>query len=94
MRGGRRYVLGNILRGWFEGSFPDTETAWRYLSKRFLLSYPSREGRSVCLYVHERNSYGLEQFVRCRTGTTWRGPLSRSKTLAKCKRADILALNP
>lgn len=89
-----RFVLGNVLRGWFEGSFSDKETAWRFLSKRFLLSYPCPQGRSVSLYVFERNSYGLEQFVLCRVGTTWRGPLSRSKTLSKCKRAGTLALNP
>lgn len=89
----RRYVLGNILRGWFEGNFVDSETAWRCLSKRFLLSYPSREGRSVSMYVHEKNAYGLEQFVLRRTGVTWRGPLSKAKIL-KYQRATMLALNP
>ena len=93
-RRGRRYILGNILRGWFEGHFSDTETAWQHLSKRFLLSYPSKQGRSVSLYVHEPNSYGLDQFVLCRTGVTWRGSLSKHKALSACKRATILALNP
>jgi hypothetical protein len=92
--GKQRYVLGNILRGWFEGNFTDGDTAWRYLSKRFLLSYPSRAGRSVSLYVHEKNPYDLDQFVLCRAGITWRGALPRAKVLSVCKRANTLALNP
>lgn len=88
------YVLGNILRGWFEGSFTDSDEAWRYLSRRFLLSYPCPSGRGVALYVHEKNSYGLEQFVLRRVGITWRGTLPRTKVLAKCQRAGTLALNP
>jgi len=90
----QRYVLGNILRGWFEGKFEDSETAWKYLSRRFLLSYPSRAGRSVSMYVQEKNSYGLEQFVLRQVGTTWRGSLPRKQVLTKCYRAHTLALNP
>lgn len=93
-RGKQRYVLGNVLRGWFEGNFSDAETAWRYLSKRFLLSYPCQQGRGVSLYVYEANTYGLEQAVLRRVGLTWRGTLPKASVLAACKRANILALNP
>lgn len=90
----QRYVLGNFLRGWFEGRFTDADSAWKHLSRRFLLSYPSRAGRIVALYVHEKNSYELEQFVLRRVGITWRGSLPKAKVLRVCHRADILALNP
>lgn len=82
------YVLGNILRGWFEGRFVDSDEAWRYLSRRFLLSYPCASGRSVALYVHEKN------YVLRRVGITWRGALPRTAVLRKCQRAGTLALNP
>jgi hypothetical protein len=90
----KKYILGNVLRGWFEGYFADANTAWRYLSKRFLLSYPARQGRGVSLYVYEHNSYGLEQFVLCRTGITWRGSLPKSTVLSTCQHANVLSLNP
>lgn len=88
-----RYVLGNILRGWFEGKFADDQTAWRMLSRRFLLSYPASTGRSVSMYKREVNKYGLEQWVVCRIGITWRGRLPR-KIVLKYKRSMILTMNP
>ena len=41
------YEVGNCLRGYHHGTFPDSDTAWEVLSDRFNRSYPSREGRQV-----------------------------------------------
>lgn len=41
------YELGNPLRGYFSGEFPDDDTAWAALSEKFNNAYPSRSGREV-----------------------------------------------
>jgi hypothetical protein len=41
------YSLGNCLRGYFWGEFPDDDSAWKALSERFNNAYPSRSGREV-----------------------------------------------
>ena len=58
------FRLGNCLRGYFEGEFNDIDTAWKYLSQRFLLSYPveAGEGRHVEMLIHKENEYGLEGY--------------------------------
>lgn len=69
----REFLLGNILRGWFSGEFLSADEAWKYLSRRFLLSYPAKAGRSVSLYVYEPNQYGESQWLRVKLDITWRG---------------------
>lgn len=66
----KTYELGNCLRGYFKGDFEEIETAWRVLSHRFLLSFPSQSGRSVEMFVREPNSYSILEFVKCREGVT------------------------
>lgn len=68
--GTRTFILGNCLRGCFEGEFSSLETAWDVLSARFLKSYPAREGRHVLMWVKEPNGYGIPDTVLCRQGTT------------------------
>lgn len=53
----KKYLLGNFLRGAFEGDFASLEEAWEWLSDRFLLSYPAEGGRHVLMYVYEANQY-------------------------------------
>jgi len=45
-----KYVLGNILRGWFDGEFTSDEQAWKILSKQFDKAFPSENGRGVYMY--------------------------------------------
>ena len=66
----RTFILGNCLRGCFEGEFSSLETAWDVLSARFLLSYPAAEGRHVLMWVKEPNKYGIPDTVLCRQGVT------------------------
>lgn len=81
----KRYVLGNCLRGYFEGEFTSQEDAWRWLSKRFLLAFPSGSGRTVDMYVHEKNHYGLEQWVRCQGGVTSINHVCSEDAIERCK---------
>ena len=78
------YYLGNCLRGYIEGSFSDMETAWKVLSARFLLSFPSTSGRKVILLVKEENAYGFEQALICKSGLTSLEPVDEEET-DKCK---------
>ena len=66
--GYQKYKLGNFLRGFFEGYFKDTDTAWKYLSHRFFLSYPGR--RHVYMETFGENRFGFEEFMLCRKGLT------------------------
>jgi hypothetical protein len=66
----RTFILGNCLRGCFEGEFSSLERAWDVLSARFLLSYPATEGRHVLMWVRELNKYWLPDTVLCREGVT------------------------
>jgi hypothetical protein len=79
------YKLGNWLRGFFRGRFASDEMAWIYLSNRFLLSYPSEQGRHVYMSKME-TIYGIEQYVICREGTTSLEKKSRAVVLRLCKR--------
>lgn len=45
-----KYVLGNMLRGWFEGEFTSDEQAWKSLSRDFDKAFPSKGGRQVYMY--------------------------------------------
>lgn len=64
------YILGNCLRGSFEGEFSSIDEAWKILSARFLQSFPSDGGRSVIMKVYKKNEFDLEQFILCKTGIT------------------------
>lgn len=63
----KRYVLGNILRGYVEGRFASKEKAFSVLYARFHLSYPvsTTIGRFVQLFVEEVNQYGIEELIQC-----------------------------
>jgi len=70
-----RFVIGNFLRGWFEGKFETIDEAVKGLGERFTISYPTcdgsnkldlKGGRSTILYVYEENEYDLRQFLKCR----------------------------
>ena len=41
------YQLGNCLRGYAMGEFPDDQAAWNDLRKKFNKAYPSENGREV-----------------------------------------------
>lgn len=49
------YELGNALRGYKNGDYPDDETAWNELSDKFNRSFPSRSGRAVFMRKYIRN---------------------------------------
>ena len=66
----KRYKLGNCLRGHAEGNFSSMEEALFVLSRRFLISFPSKTGRRVQMYVKEENPYGFKEFMTCFEGTT------------------------
>lgn len=63
------YYMGNCLRGYYEGKFETFEEAFKVLSARFYLSFPSSSGRSVLMYCEEINKYGLEDRLLCYRGT-------------------------
>jgi hypothetical protein len=44
------YFLGNLLRGFVNGSFSSAETAWNSLTKEFEKRFPSEGGREVYMY--------------------------------------------
>jgi hypothetical protein len=87
----KTYTLGNWLRGFCEGRFESEGEAWRWLSRRFLLSFPCKAGRLVSMYVTEVNPYGHEQRLICRKGElTWRGHLPKAQVLKRCKPAIFI----
>jgi len=84
----KTYCAGNWLRGAFEGEFSSIEEAWSYLSKRFLLSFPTDDlngVRTIEMQVKEKNKYGFEQFLTCKRGETERNNLKDDKVFKKCK---------
>lgn len=87
----KRYVLGNFLRGAYEGEFETLEEAWEWLSDRFLLSYPSEGGRHVQMYVYEPNPYGLGNGVQtlCKQEYTSLIKHPKEEVLERCKKSDI-----
>ncbi len=84
------YVLGNWLRGSFEGEFASVDEAWRYLSARFLLSYPSKAGRHVFMKVRELNNYGIEQLVTCKADVTSLEKIDREEVMTCCRHSLII----
>jgi hypothetical protein len=84
--GMRTFILGNCLRGCFEGEFSSLDHAWGVLSARFLKSYPAREGRSVLMWVREPNQYGLPDTVLCRKGVTSVDPAPEDEVTA-CRKS-------
>lgn len=62
------YEVGNCLRGYAYGTFPDADEAWNVLSDRFNQSYPSREGRQVEMRrsIHLGNTAGGNETERDR----------------------------
>ena len=71
-----RYVLGNCLRGSFEGKFSSIDEAWEILSARFLQSFPAEKGRHVIMRIEKENEYGLSDLINCKTGITSLTPVS------------------
>ena len=80
----KTFILGNCLRGCFEGDFTSQEKAWKILSARFLMSYPAREGRSVLMWVHEENQYGMMDTIKCQVGVTSLAEVSPDE-LSQCR---------
>jgi len=86
----KKYIIGNWLRGYFEGEFEDIQTAWSYLSNRFLLSYTSTGGRHVCMWVNEPNEYGFTESKLCKQDVTELNNLSEAQVMDKCKEAPFI----
>lgn len=85
----QHYILGNILRGFFEGRFASQDEAWKFLSRRFLMSFPARRGRHVSMWVQETH-YGIKQNVVCKEGYTWCGHKPRRSVLRLCRPSWVL----
>jgi len=84
----KKYRAGNFLRGFFEGEFSSIEEAWSYLSKRFLLSFPTDDPdgtRWMGMTVKETNPYEREQFLDCFDGQTELNDLPKDDVLKRCK---------
>jgi len=79
----RRYVLGNCLRGTFEGKFTSVDEAWEKLSARFLQSFPSPTGRAVSMKVEKENEFGFNQLILCKKGVTSLAEVSADVLLAE-----------
>lgn len=90
LKGPRRklYVLGNCLRCYFEGRFDDSATAWKWLSRRFLMAFPSHTGRQVYMRVEQKNEFGFTDFATIKGGITWRGSVPRGKILRRCRNSN------
>ena len=102
----RKFVIGNILRGWFQGEFTTIEHAEEELGKRFMISYPTDGmensppepgARGVELFVKERNKYGFEQHLLCKSmdvpdfqGTSE----ERQRIIKECPRYTGFAIYP
>lgn len=84
----KKYRAGNWLRGFFEGEFNSIEEAWSWLSKRFLLSFPTEtpDGqRSIYMEVKEMNPYGFNDWMTCFNDYTEHNDLDREEVLERCK---------
>ena len=84
----KKYRAGNCLLGYFEGKFESKEEAWSWLSRRFLISYPTDvpDGqRSIYMEVKEMNPYGFESWMICIEGLTELNDLDQDEVLEKCK---------
>ena len=89
----KKYKAGNCLRGGFEGEFSSIKKAWSYLSKRFLISYPTDEPggrRHIYMQVKEVNKYGFNQWLTCKEEETELNDLDGQEVLNKCKRTLIM----
>lgn len=64
----KEYKLGNCLRGGFSGFFRDKDIAWKVLSERFYLSFPSETGRHVYMFVKDKNQFNFEDWIKCEDG--------------------------
>ncbi len=76
-----RYMLGNLLRGGWAGTFESLDDAWLQLGSRFLLSFPCDQfdkesgeyvenkngSRFVQMYIHKENEFGIECKVLCKS---------------------------
>lgn len=84
--GKKLYRAGNILRGHFEGEFESMEEAWSYLSRAFMLAYPTDKPngrRQISLRVREINPYGFEEFLTCKLDYTELNDLTPEEVKAK-----------
>jgi hypothetical protein len=84
----KTYHLGNILRGHFKGDFETQEEAWQWLSRRFLLSYPAKNGRHVQMHT-SIEVFGIDQLVVCQEGVTWTGELPEADVCGRCVRSFL-----
>jgi hypothetical protein len=66
----KTYILGNFLRGCYEGEFETIEAAWEVLSAKMLRHFPCKNGLYVLMWVREDNRFGLPDTLRCREGYT------------------------
>jgi hypothetical protein len=66
----RTFILGNCLRGCYQGQFTSMSAAWKVLSARFLKSFPNKGGLMVSMWVREKNHYGIEDTLICKQGVT------------------------
>lgn len=80
----KTYVLGNFLRGCYEGEFETIESAWEALSAKMLQHFPCKNGLYVLMWVKEENRYGLLDTVRCREGFTSLKPIS-DECIQQCR---------
>jgi hypothetical protein len=80
----KTFILGNHLRGCFEGEFATFDEAWVVLSARFLKSFPSKNGLQVLMWVNEVNKYGFKSNALCREGVTSLEPVDEA-LIANCR---------
>lgn len=81
----KRFIIGNWLRGYFEGEFESIEVAWSYLSKKFLMSFPAEKGRHVGLWVEEENRYGFKSINLCKEDVTELNAIPKDMVNERCK---------
>jgi hypothetical protein len=85
------YYLGNCLRGYFEGRFEDQSQALRLLSRRFLMSFPSADGRHVYMCTKAKNAFGIMQTQVCYEGLTEPDMAAPEPQVRKrCKRSPYM----
>ena len=83
----KTYRAGNWLRGFFEGEFSSIEEAWSYLSKRFIISFPTNKPdgqRHIYMSVKDNNKFGFNQYLQCKVGYTELNNLTKEEVINKC----------
>lgn len=83
-----KYILGNGLRGCFEGEFASPDEAWRILSARFDRSFPGG-GRSILMWIREENRHGFTENSLRRKGETDPSITATDAELDRCRHSDF-----